>query len=189
MADLVREGKVRYIGISEPSVNTVRRANAVHPVTAVQTEFSLWTRHVEHRLLPTLRELGIGFVPYSPLGRGFLTGKLDTTTLEQDDFRRLMPRAKGENLDHNLRLVEKIRPIAAKKGITLAQLALAWVLSKGEEIVPIPGTRRMVYLNENIAATEIHLEAQEIEVLESVFPNHAVKGERYPEAGMAGIDG
>jgi len=189
MSDLVREGKVRHIGISEPSAGTVRRAHAVHPIAAVQTEYSLWTRHVEQQLLPALHEMGIGFVPYSPLGRGFLTGKLDAAALEANDFRRSMPRAQGENMDHNLSLVKKIRPIAERKGISLAQLALAWVLSKGNNIVPIPGTRQTKYLEENAAAADIRLEASEIEALESSFPHHAVKGERYPEAGMAGIDG
>lgn len=189
MSERVREGKVRCIGLSEPSADTVRRAHAVHPLTAVQTEYSLWTRHVEQRLLPTLRELGIGFVPYSPLGRGFLTGELNVDQLEPDDFRRMMPRAQGENLRHNLRLVERIRPLAETKGITLAQLALSWVLAKGEDIVPIPGTRRRTYLEENIAATEVQLEQEEIAALEAAFPLSAVKGERYPEAGMVGIDG
>jgi len=189
MADLVQQGKVRWIGISEPAAETVRRAHAVHPVTAVQTEYSLWTRHVEDRLLPTLRELGIGFVPYAPLGRGFLTGALDANTLEPDDFRRVMPRAQGENLRHNLGLVERIRPIAEEKEITLAQLALAWVLAQGEDIVPIPGTRRLQYLEENIAATEVRLEPEVVETLGAVFSRQEVRGERYPEAGMAGIDG
>ena len=189
MSELVRQGKVRYLGISEPSAETVRRAHAVHPITAVQTEYSLWTRHVEQRLLPALNELGIGFVPYSPLGRGFLTGKLDAADLEVNDFRRSVPRAQGQNLDHNLHLVEKIKPIAERKGISLAQLALAWVLSKGDAIVPIPGTRQIKYLEENAAAAGIGLEPAEIEALESCFPHHAVRGERYPEAGMAGIDG
>ena len=189
MSDLVREGKIRYIGISEPSAETVRRARAVHPVAAVQTEYSLWTRHVEQRLFPTLRELGIGFVPYSPLGRGFLTGKLDAEVLEPDDFRRLMPRAQGENLRHNLRLVQKIKPIADDKGITLAQLALSWLLSKGEDIVPIPGTRRLAYLEENLAAVEVRLFQEEIEAMDAIFSPQAVQGERYPKAGMVGIDG
>lgn len=189
MADLVREGKVQHIGISEPSAETVRRAHAVHPVTAVQTEYSLWTRHVERLLLPTLDELNIGFVPYSPLGRGFLTGTLDAAALEENDFRRLMPRAQGENLAHNLRLVEAVRPIAEVRGISLAQLALAWVLAKGEHIVPIPGTRRMAFLEQNTAAVHVRLDGAEIEALESAFSRHAVRGERYPEAGMAGIDG
>ena len=189
MSDLVREGKVRYIGISEPSEDTVRKAHSVHPITAVQTEYSLWTRHVEDKILPTLRELGIGFVSYSPLGRGFLTGKLDIATLEQNDFRRLMPRVQGENIVHNQRLVETICDIAAKEGITPAQLALSWVLSKGEEIVPIPGTRHLKYLYENIGALEISLDDQVIADLESVFSHQAVKGERYPVAGMTGIEG
>jgi len=189
ISDLVREGKVRYIGISEPAAETVRRAHAVHAIAAVQTEYSLWTRHVEQRLFPTLRELGIGFVPYSPLGRGFLTGKLDAEVLEPEDFRRLLPRAQGKNLQHNLKLVERIRPIADKKGITIAQLALAWVLAKGADIIPIPGTRRLTYLEENIAAAEIRLDQGEIEAVETIFSPQAVQGERYPEAGMVGIDG
>ena len=189
MSELVREGKIRYIGVSEPAVETVRRAHVVHPVAAVQTEYSLWTRHVEQQLFPTLRELGIGFVPYSPLGRGFLTGKLDAEALEPDDFRRLMPRAQGENLLHNLRLVQKIKPIADDKGITLAQLALAWLLSKGEDIIPIPGTRRLAYLEENLAAVEVRLSQEEIEAIDAIFSPQAVQGERYPKAGMVGIDG
>ncbi len=189
MADLVREGKVRWIGLSEPSAKTIRKAHAVHPLAAVQSEFSLWTRHVEAEILPTLRELGIGFVAYSPLGRGFLTGALDRNGLDKGDFRNLLPRLQGENYDHNLALVGRLQNMAAQKGVTPAQLALAWVLHKGDDIVPIPGTRRSKYLQENIAATALHLDESEIASLESIFTAGAVKGNRYPDAGMAGIDG
>ena len=162
MADLVKEGKVRYIGLSEPSAKTIRKAHAVHPLAAVQSEFSLWTRHVEEEILPTLRELGIGFVAYSPLGRGFLTGTLDKKALDQSDFRNLVPRLQGENYEQNLALVKRVQGMAAQKGVAPAQLALAWILGKGEDIVPIPGTRRSRYLQENIEAVGIHLDESEI---------------------------
>jgi aryl-alcohol dehydrogenase-like predicted oxidoreductase len=189
MADLVKEGKVRWIGLSEPSAKTIRKGHAVHPLAAVQSEFSLWTRHVEEEILPTLRELGIGFVAYSPLGRGFLTGALDKNGLDPSDFRHLLPRLQRENYDHNLALVEGLKELAAQKSVTPAQLALAWVLHKGDDIVPIPGTRRPRYLKENIDAAGLHLDESEIASLESIFTAGAVKGNRYPDAGMAGING
>lgn len=190
MSDLVKQGKVRYIGISESSASTIRKAHAVHPLAAVQTEYSLWTRHVEKEVLPTLRKLGIGFVAYSPLGRGFLTGKLNRSVIEQEgDFRNYLPRMQGENYDHNFELVRKIEMMAERKGITGAQLVLGWVLSKGEDIIPIPGTRQIKYLVENIEAVDIPLSANEVNEIESSFPPDEVKGERYTQAGMLGIDG
>lgn len=189
MADLVKEGKVRYIGLSEPSAKTTRKAHAVHPLAAVQSEFSLWTRHVEEEILPTLRKLGIGFVAYSPLGRGFLTGALDMKGLGQADFRNLVPRLQGENYEHNLALVKRLQELASEKGVTPAQLALAWVLAKGDDIVPIPGTRRSRYLQENIQAADLKLTEKEIADIEAIFRADAVKGNRYPDAGMAGING
>jgi aryl-alcohol dehydrogenase-like predicted oxidoreductase len=190
MADLVREGKVRYIGISEASEATIRRAHAVHPLTAVQSEYSLWTRRVEHLTLPVTRELGIGFVAYSPLGRGFLTGAITTMeTLEPGDFRKFTPRFQGDNFSRNRRLVQAVEAIARDRGVTAAQLVLAWLLSKGGDIVPIPGTRRSPYLRDNIEAVDIALTGDEIEAIEAAVPVGAVRGERYPEAGMIGIDG
>ncbi|MCP4347906.1 MAG: aldo/keto reductase [Desulfobacterales bacterium] len=189
MAELVQQGKVRYIGISEASVSTIRKAHAVHPLTALQTEYSLWTRHVEEETLPVLRELGIGFVAYSPLGRGFLTGKInDVEELDEGDFRKKNPRFQGNNFAQNQEMVRKIQEIAEQKKITPAQAAIAWMLSKGDDIVPIPGTRQMKYLMENIEAAKIHFDEQEIHEIESAVPLDEVKGERYPEAGMAGID-
>lgn len=190
MAELVRQGKVRYIGISEASEATIRRAHAVHPLTAVQSEYSLWTRRVEQKTLPVIRGMGIGFVAYSPLGRGFLTGTItDIEKLEAGDFRRFTPRFQGDNFNDNRRLVEAVEDIARGKGVTTAQLALAWLLSKHDDIVPIPGTRRKNYLMENIEAVDITLNDEEIKEIESAVPVDAVKGERYPEAGMVGIDG
>ncbi len=191
LSDLVREGKIRYLGISEPSVATLARAHKVHPVTCVQSEFSLFTREPEEALLPFLREQGIGFVPYSPLGRGMLTGTLtrEKLTLDAKDMRQYLPRISGENFDHNTALVEALIPIARDRDIPLSTLALAWVLSKGEDIVPIPGTRRIRYLKENIRAAEIRLTADEMESLESVFHMDAVVGERYTPEGMKGLNG
>src|SRR5204863_2979799 len=158
MAELVKEGKVRHIGLSEAAPETIRRAHAVHPITAVQTEYSLWTRDPEAEVLPTCRELGIGFVPYSPLGRGFLAGRFPSPDeLDSGDFRRSGPRFTGENLEANLKLAAKVAEIAAEKGITPAQLALAWVLAQGEELVPIPGTKRRTYLEQNAAAVDVEL--------------------------------
>ncbi|MCP4108414.1 MAG: aldo/keto reductase [Desulfobacteraceae bacterium] len=189
MAELVQQGKVRYIGISEASVSTIRKAHAVHPLTALQTEYSLCTRHVEEEILPVLRELGIGFVAYSPLGRGFLTGKInDVEEFDEGDFRKKNPRFQGNNFAQNQELVRKIQEIAEQKKITPAQAVIAWLLSKGDDIVPIPGTRQMKYLMENLEAAKIHFSEQEICEIESAVPLDEIKGERYPEAGMAGID-
>ncbi|MEA5605390.1 aldo/keto reductase [Nostoc sp. UHCC 0252] len=182
MAELVKLGKVRYLGLSEAAPATIRRAVAVHPIAALQTEYSLWSREPEDEILPTVRELGIGFVAYSPLGRGFLSGaiaKLDD--LAPDDYRRNAPRFQGENFDKNLKLVEQVKAIATEKGVTASQLALAWLLAQGEDIVPIPGTKRRTYLEENVAATEITLTEQELNRLEAVAPKGIAAGERYPD--------
>lgn len=189
MAELVAEGKIRYIGLSEPSVETVLKAHQVHPVTAVQSEYSLFTRDMEAELLPALRRYRIGFVPYSPLGRGFLTGKVDQDIIRQpDDFRQFLPRSQGDNYTHNMALVVKLKQLARNKGIAPAQLALAWVLAKGEDIVPIPGTRRIENLEENIKAVEVTLSKQETAQLEEVFHPGATAGERYTVEGMAGVN-
>ena len=189
MADLVDAGKVRYIGISEASPATIRRAHAVHPLTAVQTEYSLWTRDVEKEVVPLLHELGIGFVPYSPLGRGFLTGKLDLQAIKHDtDFRSTLPRLQGENYQYNLALVKQLEAVAQELGIQTSQLALAWVLSRDENFIPIPGTRHTSYLLENIAATELQVDQRELGFLDQIFKSEAVKGERYSQAGMVGIN-
>ncbi len=190
MAELVQQGKVRYIGISEASVSTIRKAHAVHPLAALQTEYSLWTRHIEKEILPTLKQLGIGLVAYSPLGRGFLTGKLnDIEQLEKEDFRRSNPRFQGQNLNDNKRLIYRMAAIAERKKITPAQLALAWVLSRGEDIVAIPGTKRRTYLMENIAEADVSLTKEEIDEIESAVPPDEIKGERYTAEGMKGVDG
>jgi aryl-alcohol dehydrogenase-like predicted oxidoreductase len=187
MAELVSEGKVRYLGLSEASAETIRRAHDVHPITAVQTEYSLWTRDVEAEILPTLEELGIGLVAYSPLGRGFLSGRFSSPDeLDEGDFRRYGPRFTGENLKHNTELVARVRELAADKGVTPGQLALAWVLHRGEHIVPIPGTKRVSYLEENLAAAQIHLSDEEVERIAEAVPMAA--GARYDEAGMRSID-
>jgi aryl-alcohol dehydrogenase-like predicted oxidoreductase len=187
MAELVSEGKVRYLGLSEASPRTVRRAHAVHPITALQSEYSLWTRDPEEEILPTVRELGIGFVAYSPLGRGFLSGKYkQPEDLPEDDFRRHHPRFQGENFQQNLRLVERIEEIAAEKGVSAGQLALAWVLAQGDDIVAIPGTKRRGYLEENVAASEIQLSAGELARIDEAAPVGATAGERY--ANMSTID-
>jgi len=187
MADLVQQGKIRHIGLSEAAPETIRRAHAVHPITAVQTEYSMWTRDPEESVLPTCRELGIGFVPYSPLGRGFLSGRFrGPEDLDANDFRRNGPRFTGENLDANLKLVAKVEQIAAEKGITPAQLALAWVLAQGEDLVPIPGTKRRKYLEENAAAVDIELSDEDLERIEAELPK--VSGARYDEAGMASVN-
>jgi aryl-alcohol dehydrogenase-like predicted oxidoreductase len=187
MAELVAEGKVRYLGLSEASDETIRRAHAVHPITAVQSEYSLWTRDVEADVLPTLAELGIGFVAYSPLGRGFLSGRFSSPEeLDEGDFRRYGPRFTGENLDHNRRLAEAVRTLAAEKGVTPAQLALAWVLHRGEHIVPIPGTKRVSYLEENVAAAEIRLSADEVQRIAEAVPPAA--GDRYDPIGMSTVN-
>jgi aryl-alcohol dehydrogenase-like predicted oxidoreductase len=189
MADLVREGKVRYIGLSEASPKTIRRAHNVHPISALQSEYSLWEREPEEEILPTLRELGIGFVPYSPLGRGFLTGQFKKfDDLAHDDYRRFSPRFQGENFEKNLDLVAKIGEIAAEKKATSAQLALAWVLAQGDDIAPIPGTKRRKYLEQNLAAAEIKLTKQDLARINEVAPHGAAAGERYPGPAMAALD-
>jgi aryl-alcohol dehydrogenase-like predicted oxidoreductase len=185
MSRLVEEGKVRFLGMSEAAASTIRRANKVHPITALQTEYSLWTRDVESDILPTCRELGIGFVPYSPLGRGFLTGaikKLDV--LDPSDFRRGSPRFQGENMEKNLRLVSEIERIAGEKKCTPAQLALAWVLNQGKDVVPIPGTKRIKYLEDNVGALNVKLTPAELGKLDKAAPPGIAAGLRYPEAAM-----
>ncbi|MCW2983768.1 MAG: putative oxidoreductase, aryl-alcohol dehydrogenase like protein [Conexibacter sp.] len=190
LAELVQAGKVRHLGISEASAERIRRAHAVHPISAVQTEYSLWTRDVEVEVLPTLRELGIGFVPYSPLGRGFLTGTITAVEdLAEGDVRRLrLPRFQSDNLAHNLALVEQISSIAERTGATTAQVALAWVLSRGEDVVPIPGTRRVGYLEQNIAASELVLSAEDLAELEHAFPPGVAAGDRYGANEMQQLD-
>jgi aryl-alcohol dehydrogenase-like predicted oxidoreductase len=186
MAELVEAGKVRHIGLSEAAAETIRRANAVHPITAVQTEYSLWTRDPEAEVLPACRELGIGFVPYSPLGRGFLAGRFTSPDeLDEGDFRRGGPRFTGENLEANLRLATKVKEIADEKGITPAQLALAWVLARGNDLVPIPGTKRRRYLEQNAGAVDVELTDDELARIDAELPEPA--GERY-EAGMANVN-
>ena len=187
MAELVAAGKVRRLGLSEASATTIRRANAVHPITALQTEYSLWTRHIEDEILATIRDLGIGLVPYSPLGRGFLTGTITSAdALAPDDFRRQNPRFVGDALAANLALVERVRTLADRKGVTPGQLALAWVLAQGQDVVPIPGTKRVSYLEENVAAASITLTDNDLAELETAIPVDAVVGERYPD--MSTID-
>lgn len=187
MAELVAQGKVRYLGLSEPSAQTLQRAQAVHPITAVQNEYSLWTRDPERNdVLATCVRLGIGFVPYSPLGRGFLTGAItDAGALSSDDFRLSTPRFQGENFDRNLGLARQVQALAADKGCTPAQLALAWVLAQGEHIVPIPGTKRRKYLEDNVGAVNLTLSPAELAQLDAWFRPEAIAGARYTEAGMA----
>jgi aryl-alcohol dehydrogenase-like predicted oxidoreductase len=185
MAELVRAGKVRYLGLSEAGADTIRRAHAVHPITALQSEYSLWTRDPEDKVLGVCRELGIGFVPYSPLGRGFLTGQIKRfEDLAADDYRRTAPRFQGENFQRNLDLVSQVSEIAAEKRCTPAQLALAWVLAQGEDIVPIPGTKRRKYLRENVDALDVMLNADDLERIDEVAPKDVAAGSRYPEAMM-----
>lgn len=180
LSDLVREGKIRYIGLSEVPVSILERAHKVHPVTALQTEYSLWSRDVEADILPACERLGIGFVPYSPLGRGFLTGQIRSVDdLDADDYRRESPRFQGENFAKNLQLAEKIGELAQEKGVKLSQLALAWVLSRGDNMVPILGTKRRHYLEENIAALDVSLSEAEIAAIEAVFPFRVAAGDRY----------
>ncbi|BDV42943.1 oxidoreductase [Geotalea uraniireducens] len=187
MAELVREGKALFLGLSEAAPQTIRRAHAVHPISALQTEYSLWSREPEESLLPTLRELGIGFVPYSPLGRGFLTGQLKSCDdFAPDDYRRQSPRFQGENFAKNLQLVAKVTELAGRKGATAGQLALAWVMAQGDDIVPIPGTKRIKYLEENVAAAQLELTADDLAEIAAVIPRDAVAGERYP-ASMIGF--
>lgn len=189
MAELVQQGKVRYLGLSEASAATIRRAHAVHPITALQSEYSLWTRDVEAAILPTCRELGIGLVPYSPLGRGFLTGKIrDVQALGEDDFRRISPRFHEENLKQNLTIVERIEEIAQEKQCTPAQLALGWVLAQGEEIVPIPGTKRRRYLEENVGALTVQLSREDLSRIDAAFPKDVAAGARYHEQAMRAVD-
>ncbi len=189
MADLVLEGKIKYIGLSEPSVETILKAHAIHPVTCIQSEYSLFTRDAEEALLPALRKNGIGFVPYSPLGRGLITGKLSKTKMKSEkDFRSYLPRTSGNNYDDNMKLVYRLKKIAESKHITLSQLALSWVLSKGDDIVPIPGTRTDKYLLDNIESVNIELDDDEIRQIETIFYPGAVKGERYTSEGMKGVN-
>jgi aryl-alcohol dehydrogenase-like predicted oxidoreductase len=186
MAELVEQGKVRHVGLSEAAPDTIRRAHAVHPITALQTEYSLWTRDVEAEVLPTCRELEIGFVPYSPLGRGFLSGRFKSPEdLDQGDFRRHGPRFTGDNLEANLELAGKVAQIAREKGITPAQLALAWVLAQGDDVVPIPGTKRRKYLEDNAGAADIALSDEDLARIDAELP--AAAGDRYDEAGMASV--
>ena len=187
MSELVAEGKVRYIGLSEAGAETIRRAHAVHPISAVQSEWSLWTRDIEARVLPALRELGIGIVAYSPLGRGFLTGRIQKPDdLAPDDFRRKNPRFEGDNFDRNLLLAEAVQKMARAKNITPAQLALAWVMSRGDDVVPIPGTKRRTYLEDNAGAADVELTSEHLATIDAFFSTHAASGERY--ADMSAIE-
>jgi aryl-alcohol dehydrogenase-like predicted oxidoreductase len=187
MAELVAEGKVRHLGLSEASAATIRRANAVHRITAVQSEYSLWTRDVEQDVIPVLSELGIGLVPYSPLGRGFLSGRFTSPDeLEEDDFRKHGPRFTGENLRHNLQLAESVKALAHEKGVTPGQLALAWVLHRGPHFVPIPGTKRVSYLEENLAAAEVELSDSDVQQISDAVP--AAAGDRYTPEGMRSVN-
>jgi aryl-alcohol dehydrogenase-like predicted oxidoreductase len=187
MSELVEQGKVKYLGLSEAAPDTVRRAHAVHPISALQTEYSLWTRDPEDAILPTVRELGIGFVAYSPLGRGFLSGRIRSLDdLEENDFRRGSPRFEGENFERNLELVDRVQEIAAEKEVTPGQLALAWVLHQGEDVVPIPGTKRRSYVEENVAAAEVELSDEDLRRIDEAAPVGAAAGERY--ANMASVN-
>lgn len=189
MSRLVEEGKIRYLGLSEAAPETLRRAHAVHPIAALQTEYSLWSRDPEDELLAVCRELGVGFVAYSPLGRGFLSGRIRSfDDLAQDDYRRISPRFQGENFDRNLELVKRIEELSAEKGCTPSQLALAWVLAQGEEIVPIPGTKRREYLEENAAAVELRISPEELKRIDEAAPKGAASGERYPEFQMESVN-
>jgi aryl-alcohol dehydrogenase-like predicted oxidoreductase len=188
MSELVADGKVRYLGLSEAAPATIRRAHAVHPVSALQTEYSLWSREPEDEILPTVRELGIGFVAYSPLGRGFLTGQITSPEdLDPDDWRRRSPRFEGDNFDRNLELVGAVRELAAAKDVSPAQLALAWVLARGDDVVAIPGTKRRAYLEENLGAVDVELTAADLAHLDEVAPAGAAAGDRYPD--MSRVNG
>jgi aryl-alcohol dehydrogenase-like predicted oxidoreductase len=185
MADLIHAGKVRYLGLSEASARNIRHAHAVHPITALQTEYSLWSRDPEDEILDTVREFGIGFVAYSPLGRGFLTGQIKRyEDLAENDYRRQSPRFQRENFERNFELVRRVQTIAEKKGITPSQLALAWVLAQGDDVIPIPGTKRRSYLEQNIAAADVTLTAKELKRIEEVAPRGVASGARYPEVMM-----
>jgi aryl-alcohol dehydrogenase-like predicted oxidoreductase len=187
MGELVKEGKVRHIGLSEASPETIRAAHATHPITALQTEYSLWTRDPEAEILPTVRDLGIGFVAYSPLGRGFLSGRFSSSDeIEENDFRRHNPRFQGEAFDHNLALLEKVREIASEKGCTPGQLALAWVLAQGEDIAAIPGTKRRTYLEENLGAVDVELSADDLSRIDAEVPE--AEGDRYDRTGMTTVN-
>ena len=189
MAALVKEGKVRYLGLSEASAKTLRRAHAVHPISALQSEYSLWERAVEEEILPVCRELGIGFVPYSPLGRGFLTGTAKRAEdYPPDDFRRGQPRFQGENFDRNMKIVAAVQAVASAKGATPGQVALAWLLAQGPDLVPIPGTKRRTYLEENLGALKVGLSKEDLETLEAAAPRGAVAGERYAARMMTLLD-
>jgi aryl-alcohol dehydrogenase-like predicted oxidoreductase len=189
MAKLVQEGKVKYLGLSEASAETLKRASKVHPITALQTEYSLWTRDAEGEILDVCRELNIGFVAYSPLGRGMLSGEIKKfEDLAEDDYRRQNPRYQGENFDKNLELVKKVEELATEKNVTTSQLALAWVLAQGDDIVPIPGTKRRKYLEQNAEAVNIELSAEDLRKIEDVFPKDAVAGKRYPEEMMKTVN-
>ena len=190
MAELVKQGKVRHLGLSEAAPATIERAHKVHPITALQTEYSLWSRDVEEEILPTLRRLGIGFVPYSPLGRGFLTGRIKSASdLGEKDYRRAAPRFQGENLEQNLGLLTVIESVAAEKGVKPGQIALAWVMAQGNDIVPIPGTKRRTYLEENVAAADMMLSGAELEKLSNAIPRGAAAGDRYQASSMKALNG
>ena len=189
MARLKGEGKIRYLGLSEAAPDTIRRAHATHPITALQSELSLWSRDIEAAVLPTVRELGIGFVAYSPLGRGFLTGQIRSPSdFADDDYRRFHPRFTGENFDRNIALVGEVEAMAQERGCTTAQLALAWVLAKGDDIVPIPGTKRRKYLDENIGALDLRLSREDLDRLDRILPPGAAAGDRYHAQGMAAVN-
>jgi aryl-alcohol dehydrogenase-like predicted oxidoreductase len=189
MAELVRAGKVRHLGMSEAAPATLRRANAVHPITALQTEYSLWSRDVEDEILPTCRELGVGFVAYSPLGRGFLTGRFKSfDDLPADDWRRNNPRFQGENFDRNLELVRHVEQLAQAKRCTPAQIALAWLLNRGSDVVPIPGTKRVKYLEENVGALEVTLTSADMSRIDAIAPRGVASGQRYAEGGMRALN-
>ena len=189
MGELVKEGKVKYIGLSEAGADTIRRAHKEHPITALQTEFSLWTRDPEDEILPTVKELGIGFTAYSPLGRGFLTGRFKTLDdLDKDDYRRHSPRFQGENFEKNLKLIDKINDLAKKRRIKPSQLALAWVLNQGDFIFPIPGSTRISHIEENIDAASITLAQEELNQIDEMIPKGAASGTRYPETMMKSVN-
>ena len=189
MARLKQEGKIRFLGLSEAAPATIRRAHAAHPISAVQTELSLWSRDAEAEVLPTVRELGIGYVAYSPLGRGFLTGQFQSPDdFAEDDFRKNHPRFQGENFQKNLDLVREVEKLAEDKGCTTAQLALAWVLAQGEDVVPIPGTKQIKYLDENIGALDVKLSEEDLKRLDAILPPGAAAGQRYHERGMAALN-